>query len=587
MSWIEDPGVDVFRGLNLRDLGVDQAFVNVTSQIKGTDKLYLYSLSEECYKCPFTLLTDPNKPQETLKISTQRRYTWRVLTSVVGTALPASDYSAVLCETSADLGEFGVYELQVKPQGGNSSQATCEVHTILEPVNIYLPLVICILGLLVLWIVSAGIPFITNRWFKKNRIITPTTQQMDSLPRAEKDQNQQQQAKQRLKSLDTFRGISIVLMIFVNDGAGKYWFLEHTTWNGLNVADVLFPWFMWIMGVCVPISVRSQLKRNTPRCKIIAGILRRSCILFLLGMMINTSGGYYKLETIRIFGVLQRFGIVYFVVATLMVAFTCRNFNPPKTKLLAAMQDIIILLPLWVVAAAAIAGNCAITFFFEVPGCPKGYMGPGGIHENGQFEDCVGGAVGYIDRLVLGVDHLYQHPTAQAVYGSGPFDPEGLVGCITSIFQVILGVQAGTTLILFWEWKSRILRWLSWGTICGIIGAILCLASKEDGWIPVNKNLWSLSFVLVTSCFAFYLLSFCYFLIDVKHWWSGAPFFYPGMNATIMYVGHEIGHDLFPWHWAIGRMNTHFMLLIESIWGTALWVIIAVWLYHIKFFLAL
>ena len=120
-------------------------------------------------------------------------------------------------------------------------------------------------------------------------------------------------------------------------------------------------------------------------------------------------------------------------------------------------------------------------------------------------------------------------------------------------FQVFLGAQAGMTLLIFNDWKSRIVRWLGWSAVTGAIGALLCLASQNDGWIPVNKNLWyivsnlyqcqllytdietktlsrnrSLSYVMVTTCFAFFLLSFCYFLIDVLKLWTGAPFFYPG-----------------------------------------------------------
>lgn len=80
--------------------------------------------------------------------------------------------------------------------------------------------------------------------------------------------------KLRLKSLDTFRGISIVIMIFVNSGGGGYWWIEHATWNGLHIADLVFPWFIWIMGVCIPLSLRSQLNRNGKPLDIFLNILR-------------------------------------------------------------------------------------------------------------------------------------------------------------------------------------------------------------------------------------------------------------------------------------------------------------------------
>lgn len=133
-------------------------------------------------------------------------------------------------------------------------------------------------------------------------------------------------------------------------------------------------------------------------------------------------------------------------------------------------------------------------------------MGPGGRHAGGKFFNCTGGATGYVDKLLLGTDHVYQYPTATSVYGSGPFDPEGvlgkfphslyqyqqkltfyfILGSLTSIFQVFLGVQAGQILREYKEHKSRVLRWLTWAVVVGLVGAILHFTYV----IPVNKNLW-------------------------------------------------------------------------------------------------
>lgn len=82
------------------------------------------------------------------------------------------------------------------------------------------------------------------------------------------------QTKKRLKSLDIFRGIAIVLMIFVNSGGGHYWWIEHAVWNGLHVADVVFPWFLFIMGVCIPLSLKSQVNRQVPMKEIARKIIR-------------------------------------------------------------------------------------------------------------------------------------------------------------------------------------------------------------------------------------------------------------------------------------------------------------------------
>ncbi|KAG0697816.1 Heparan-alpha-glucosaminide N-acetyltransferase [Chionoecetes opilio] len=389
-------------------------------------------------------------------------------------------------------------------------------------------------------------------------------------------------SKPRLKSLDTFRGISIVVMIFVNYGAGSYWFLEHAAWHGLQVADLVFPWFMWIMGVCIPMGLASALRRNTPRKTIFLRIFKRSVKLFLLGIILNSLGGWVYLDKYRVPGVLQRFAICYLVTASIALAFTPAQPKKYQTDVGIAMSDVLQLLPQWAVHLLILAAHTLITFLMPVSGCPTGYQGPGGfaLLQNGTpSPHCVGGSAGEVDRWLLTSSHIYQNPTAKTLYGSAAFDPEGVLGSLTSIFQVFLGLQAGITLRTHTTHQGRLVRWLAWAVALGALGTALCGASMNDGVIPVNKNLWSLSYVFVTSCFAFLLLSLCYLLTDVWGGWSGAPFFQAGMNSIFLYVGHNLTYNLFPWHYALGAMNTHLSLLVETLWGTTLWTITALYLH--------
>ncbi|ODM95374.1 Heparan-alpha-glucosaminide N-acetyltransferase, partial [Orchesella cincta] len=188
------------------------------------------------------------------------------------------------------------------------------------------------------------------------------------------------------------------------------------------------------------------------------------------------------------------------------------------------------------------------------------------------------------DRRTFQIQHVFQHPTAKTVYKSDAYDPEGTLGTLTSIVQVWLGVQTGVTMLVYPRASSRLKRWGVWAVTTGICGAILCGFSQTGGWIPLNKNLWSLSFVLVTNSFALILLSALYFVIDIKKWWSGAPFFEPGMNSILLYVAHQVAHALLPWHYVFGPMRTHFTKLVECLWGTSLWVLISVYLYQKKIF---
>ncbi|KAG9428025.1 heparan-alpha-glucosaminide N-acetyltransferase isoform X1 [Apis mellifera carnica] len=151
----------------------------------------------------------------------------------------------------------------------------------------------------------------------------------------------------------------------------------------------------------------------------------RSILMFLIGLSLNTVSTGPQLETIRIFGVLQRFGITYFIVALIYLCLMTRKPKKTQSPMLKEVQDFLLLLPQWCVMLVIVAVHCFITFCLKVPGCPTGYLGPGGLHDDAKYFDCVGGAAGYIDRMILKESHLHHSAT---VYKSGPYDPEGILG---------------------------------------------------------------------------------------------------------------------------------------------------------------
>lgn len=108
---------------------------------------------------------------------------------------------------------------------------------------------------------------------KRFQPLTESAVHLDNDGRQENEIETVRRTSSRLCSLDTFRGLAIVTMIFANSGAGKYKWLEHATWNGIHPADFIFPSFLWIMGVCIPISIKSQLMKNVPRKIMLRGIL--------------------------------------------------------------------------------------------------------------------------------------------------------------------------------------------------------------------------------------------------------------------------------------------------------------------------
>lgn len=285
MSWTEWTDTS-FRGLNLKELKVDEAFFNVSNAFH--EQYFLYALSEECEKCPFKKLKHIKPNADTvIKLEVARNLELRLFKNDFGEYAFANETSTGLSwSAQPDLGQFGVYDLRI-----TSSEAII-FETAKDPVNIYTcrrrsNLDFCFkLSLIIHFIISALI-FVAailvaffwickgvNRFYFKSSADRTTSSDINQeSPDNELDQPK---TKKRLKSLDIFRGIAIVLMIFVNSGGGNYWWIEHATWNGLHFADLVFPWFLFIMGVCIPMSIKSQVNRQIPKKEIITKVIKVS-----------------------------------------------------------------------------------------------------------------------------------------------------------------------------------------------------------------------------------------------------------------------------------------------------------------------
>ncbi|XP_026927488.2 heparan-alpha-glucosaminide N-acetyltransferase isoform X3 [Acinonyx jubatus] len=358
----------------------------------------------------------------------------------------------------------------------------------------------------------------------------------------------------------------------------------------LTVADLVFPWFVFIMGSSIFLSMTSILQRGCSKLKLMGKIGWRSFLLICIGMFIvnpNYCLGPLSWDKVRIPGVLQRLGVTYFVVAVLELIFakpvpeSCAS-----ERSCFSLRDIIFSWPQWLFILMLEGIWLGLTFFLPVPGCPTGYLGPGGIGDLGKYPNCTGGAAGYIDRLLLGDDHIYQHPSSAVLYHTEvAYDPEGILGTINSIVMAFLGVQAGKILLYYKDQtKDILIRFTAWCCFLGLISIALTKISENEGFIPINKNLWSISYVTTLSSFAFFILLILYPIVDVKGLWTGTPFFYPGMNSILVYVGHEVFENYFPFQWKLGDNQSHKEHLTQNIVASALWVLIAYILYKKKVF---
>jgi predicted acyltransferase len=393
---------------------------------------------------------------------------------------------------------------------------------------------------------------------------------------------------ERVHSLDTFRGIALCTMMFVNSGGGAYAFFDHARWNGLTVADLVFPWFVFMSGVSAALSFASERKRGATARGLAARAVSRAVKLYLLNFLVNNDNDFSKF---RAYGVLFYFSLSYLVIGlvdALLPPSTTRASDAPipSQSLVASLYlDFGRYYKQWAVMAALWGVYLGVQFRLPVPGCPTGYIGPGGLADGGAFPGCTAGAHKYVDDLFVGATHYYGRPTCSGpdgVYGCGPYDPEGLLGGLSAAWMAWLGLNTGRIFLRQRAMRGAAAataasaadlaaattrRWAALGAALCLLAGLLCGFKKEGGWLPVNKNLWSPSFVLLLAGFGNLALSALYWLVDVRRAWDGTPFRFVGQNSLAVYLTSELLSDQVPlqMYWREGGPANHTEALLRDL----------------------
>jgi predicted acyltransferase len=304
-------------------------------------------------------------------------------------------------------------------------------------------------------------------------------------------------ASSRLLSLDVFRGATIGAMILVNDAGNEsasYWPLQHAKWNGWTPTDLIFPFFLFIVGVAMAFSFRAREERAASKSELLRHILWRAVILFAIGLFLEGSGDGFHLSTWRVYGVLQRIAICYLITAILAL------FTGPKT---------------WIAAViACLAGYWILMRYIPVPGIGI----PG---RDIPLLDPDRNIVAWLDRKLL-MGHLYE----------GTRDPEGILSTIPAIATSLIGLLTGDWLRSSRTGQVKAQAMGLAGMVCLGLGEIIAI------WFPINKKLWTSSFVVFTAGMALLGLAICYAVLDVRRWrgrWID-PILVFGMNAIAAYV---------------------------------------------------
>lgn len=561
----------------------DQACLNIENI--GSKILDVYMQSADCYQCSLIWLmtVHPGSTNQTL-VSTVGETILKFINN--GTSVVRFGF-----------GQHGRYNYTA-----DDTSERFIVDT--PPEDAYAPLKIefwVLFIILTLWSVGACTSYYLSsfRWiFQTNFIqrellndIGPSSESTsDPVPLLSADQGRNSVSNTRsgrINFIDAFRGITITLMLFVNYGGGKYWFFMHAPWNGMTIADIVFPSFAFVMGMSLLLSISSLYRITNSRKKVILKVFLRSIVLICLGIMKNSVNKDNLLQ-LRVLGVLQRLGLAYLIIGTIEALCVQMHFSRMVTGRLAVFQEGLCSCGAfqWMFSLMLLVIHTSITFQLSVPGCPKGYLGPGGLHMNRTVRHCTGGAAGFIDRIMFTPDHMYRQ-SVPLYHSEVRFDPEGMLGVLTTAFTVFLGVCAIRLYVNCRSPKKLMVRWIILSLLCGFFAGQLCNWSKEDGLIPINKKLWSLSFTLAAASIAFLVICFLYFIIDYMKLWNGSPFKEVGKNALLLYLLSELLKNTFPWRFTPINLTTHTESLLMDTWSTCLWIIIAVILARNEIFIAI
>ncbi|XP_066366307.1 uncharacterized protein [Miscanthus floridulus] len=376
-------------------------------------------------------------------------------------------------------------------------------------------------------------------------------------------QPEEQRKPERVVSLDVFRGFTVAMMILVDDAGGAWPGINHAPWFGVTVADFVMPAFLFIIGVSAALVFKKMPNKTAATKK---GAIRASK-LFILGVILQ--GGYIHgrhkltygvdLDHIRWLGVLQRIAVGYFVAAMSEIWLVNNNLVDSSVSFVKKyFMEWFMAIAITVLYVALVFGLYVSNWEFEIQTSNSTLSIPSNSIETKMIQCGVRGslgppcnAVGLVDRVLLGENHLYKNPVYKRTkecsinspdYGPlppnapdwclAPFDPEGLLSTLMAAVTCFVGLFFGHVLIHCKNHSKRMLIWLLASVVLTISAFLVLLLG-----MPFSKPLYTVSYMLLTGGVSGFLLLLLYYIVDVIHIKKPFVLFqWMGMNALIVYV---------------------------------------------------
>ncbi|XP_063366302.1 heparan-alpha-glucosaminide N-acetyltransferase-like [Cydia amplana] len=539
-SWLGQPSVEVYKDIHVNFLPLNYAYVILNTTL---DYIGVYSVSEDCYKCPYKRQKSEYNAFRSDKTALYKVYTgeqtkWRILNNNLDEFIQPDYVRGLMCNMKSTLAEYGVYRLDI---------GKCVMETEVPPVNIYLPLLL--FSLIVLSAITAFglVKLFLNRNKERNNEglnLSVARDNSDIMP-----------------SLHFLRGLLLILIIFVTTGGGGYPIFSKT-YGGLTVANCLFFAYTFSIGLKLPIMAEEDCRKEVSKRSMFGTVVLRSFVLLFIAVAISAAAPRSRFLAVPQWAPLFCIAISYLVVATVYLISVNKQGKTKKTIGTAGT-----LFWSWCLGAFLFVVMTVSIYIFYYTECKQytvfdprrnSWTAQGNnCQEDDEFSEAFNKNMLYVNRdEPFYVDYYYAFTT-------------GLLGIISYILTALVGLKAGVIYLQHDDHSTKMKQWCFWASIFGGTGIILAAIAS-----PINYNLWPISSILLIASVTLFVYTLIYHLTEVRQF-SSSIITTCGVSSIATLAGHLMYSYTFPFYW--GRfLDTHFLYLWQSAWIVCVWIVISV-----------
>ncbi|XP_063622559.1 uncharacterized protein LOC134794708 [Cydia splendana] len=539
-SWLGQPSVEVYNDIHVNFLPLNYAYVILNTTL---DHIGVYSVSEDCYKCPYKRQKSEYNEFQSDKTAVYKVYTgeqtkWRILNNDLNDFIQPDYVRGLMCNMKPTLAEYGVYRLDI---------GKCVMETGVPPVNIFLPLLL--FGLIILSAIAAfGLVKLFLKRYKKlhneGLNLTAGRDNSDIMP-----------------SLHFLRGLLLILIIFVTTGGGGYPIFSKD-YGGLAVANCLLFAYTFSIGLKVPIMVEEDCKKGMSKYSMLGIVVLRSFVLLFIGVAISAAAPRSHFLAVPLWAPLPCIAISYLAAATVYLI-SVNKQDKSKNNIGTAGT----LCWSWFLGAFLFVVMIVSIHIFYYTECKQytvfdprrdSWTAQG---NNCQDDDAFSEAFNK-NMLNLNRDEPFYINYYYAF-------TKGLLGIISYTLTALVGLKAGVIYLQHDDHSTKMKQWCFWASIFGATGIILAAVAS-----PLNFNLWPISSILLTASVTLFVVTSIYHLTEVRQFTSSI-ITTCGISSIATLAGHLLLSYTFPFYW--GRyLDTHFLYLCQSAWIVCVWIVISV-----------